>query len=131
MKKILSFLKRYPLSILSIAAIWYGSFFSHPHTPLDDLTLFDKWAHMVMYCTAGIAVWYEYSKQHLNCRWINNFAVSSVGLLLMSGIIEILQEYCTNGVRHGDWLDMAANGIGVGISTIVGTLHKRHSQETA
>lgn len=39
--------------------------------------------------------------------------------ILFSGIIEILQEYCTS-YRGGDWLDFAANTTGVIIASLVG-----------
>ena len=40
----------------------------------------------------------------------------------MSGILELLQEYCTGGLRSGDWMDFAANIIGVILAAIFGSL---------
>ncbi|WP_253952412.1 hypothetical protein [Xylanibacter muris] len=40
--------------------------------------------------------------------------------VIMSGAIELLQEYCTNGRRSGDWLDFAANIAGVTIAAVFG-----------
>lgn len=40
----------------------------------------------------------------------------------MSVVIEILQEYCTGGRRSGDWLDFAANAIGVTLGNVIGIL---------
>lgn len=40
--------------------------------------------------------------------------------VLMSGAIELLQEYCTYGRRSGDWLDLAANAAGVTLASIFG-----------
>lgn len=48
----------------------------------------------------------------------------------MSGVIEILQEYCTGGRRSGDWLDFAANSIGATVGAVAGVgmvmLKRRH-----
>jgi hypothetical protein len=40
----------------------------------------------------------------------------------MSGVLELLQEYCTGGHRNGDWLDFAANTLGVTLAVGVGLL---------
>jgi hypothetical protein len=39
----------------------------------------------------------------------------------MSGIIELIQEYCTEK-RNGDWIDLMANAIGVTLAAIAGTV---------
>ena len=48
------------------------------------------------------------------------FCLAWLAPILMSGVIEILQEYCTGGRRSGDWLDFAANTIGVTLGAIAG-----------
>jgi glycopeptide antibiotics resistance protein len=40
----------------------------------------------------------------------------------MSGLLELLQEYCTFGHRNGDWLDLAANTMGVTLGALIGLL---------
>ena len=40
--------------------------------------------------------------------------------ILMSGLIELLQAYCTGGTRSGDWIDLAANAIGVTMAAVLG-----------
>jgi hypothetical protein len=40
----------------------------------------------------------------------------------MSGIIELLQEYCTGGARSGEWLDLAANSAGITLAAVIGLL---------
>ena len=42
--------------------------------------------------------------------------------IVMGGILELLQEYCTGGCRYGDWLDAAANATGVILAAIIGLL---------
>jgi hypothetical protein len=40
----------------------------------------------------------------------------------MSGLLELLQAYCTGGHRNGDWLDFAANSLGVLLGAVFGLL---------
>ena len=42
-------LRHYPFSILTILAIWYLSFFTPPHTQLEEINNFDKLVHVCMY----------------------------------------------------------------------------------
>lgn len=44
----------------------------------------------------------------------------------MSGLIEILQATCTGGRRSGDWLDFAANTVGVTLAAVIGILAARY-----
>ena len=47
--------------------------------------------------------------------------------ILMSGLIELLQAYCTGGRRSGDWIDLAANATGVTLAALFGlALRKFH-----
>ena len=39
-------LRHYPFSILTVLAIWYLSFFTPPHTQLEEINNFDKLVHM-------------------------------------------------------------------------------------
>ncbi len=41
---------------------------------------------------------------------------------MMSGLIELLQAYCTGGRRSGDWLDFAANTAGATLAAVIGIL---------
>lgn len=40
-------LRHYPFSILTVLAIWYLSFFTPPHTQLEEINNFDKLVHVV------------------------------------------------------------------------------------
>ena len=42
----------------------------------------------------------------------------------MSGVIELLQAYATT-TRSGEWLDFAANTLGVCLGNVVGLLMRR------
>lgn len=119
------FLKKYPLSCLTLLAVLYLSFFTPPELPeLEDIRLIDKWTHMVMYGGLTLVILYEHFKQHgmvgmklktikaesLNWRLCRIIAFWFP--FILGGIIEILQEYCTNHRRSGDYLDWIADGLG-------------------
>ena len=122
MKKTLHYIRKYPFSIICISLIWILSltpFF--PKTPLNNVHLIDKWAHFVMYGgTCGI-LWIEYIRQHARPDYQKLFLWAWVAPIVMSGIIELLQEYCT-ATRNGDWLDLLANSIGVTIGAVFGLI---------
>ena len=42
-----------------------------------------------------------------------------VAPVLMSGLLELIQAYCTTN-RQGEWLDFAANTTGVTIGALIG-----------
>lgn len=126
MKKTLLFARKYPLSVLCFLTIWYLSFFTPPHTELDNVKFIDKWVHIVMYGGTCSMVWLEYLRSHRpSIDKAKLFLLAWLAPIVMSGIIELLQEYCTNGRRSGDWLDLAANATGVTFATIIGSLVAR------
>lgn len=112
----------YPISCLYMAFIWVLCFMDVPHTPLDNITLIDKWTHILMYAGTCATIWYEYVRRHDSTVRARVFLLAWLAPLVMSGLIEILQEYCTGGRRSGDWLDFAANAIGVTLGNVIGIL---------
>lgn len=112
----------YPISCLYMAFIWVLCFMDVPHTPLDNITLIDKWTHILMYAGTCATIWYEYLRRHDSIVRARVFLLAWLAPLVMSGLIEILQEYCTGGRRSGDWLDFAANAIGVTLGNVIGIL---------
>lgn len=112
----------YPISCLYMAFIWFLCFMDVPHTPLDNITLIDKWTHILMYAGTCATIWYEYLRRHDSIVRARVFLLAWLAPLVMSGLIEILQEYCTGGRRSGDWLDFAANAIGVTLGNVIGIL---------
>lgn len=126
-------LKRYPFSVALTIVIWVLCLIPiFPETPLDGISFIDKWTHLVMYGTFTIVIWWEYLRRHnkLNPRRLLLFAF--VAPILMSGLIELAQAYCTAGYRSGEWLDFAANTFGVVLGTMVGyscSMVLRHRQK--
>ena len=123
MKKTFDLLSAYPLSAICVAAIWILCFCTPPRTPLDDVPLMDKWTHLVMYGGTCSVMWAETLRSRRPFPGMRRMLVY-VWLcpVLMSGLIEILQAYCTGGRRSGDWLDFLANGIGATLGFAVGCM---------
>ena len=123
MNLIRHFAKKYPFSMVCIALIWILSltpFF--PETPLDNVQFIDKWVHILMYGGTFTVVWLEYYFKHRSYDWEKLFFWGWLAPILMSGILELLQEYCTFGHRNGDFLDLAANATGVTVAAVIGSV---------
>ena len=126
MPKTSHFVKNYPHSSLCIVLIWILSltpFF--PETPFNKVAFIDKWTHFVMYGGTCSVIWWEYLRRHRVLDYEKLFFYAWLCPVLMSGLLELLQEYCTAGHRNGDWLDFAANTTGVTIGALVGLLMNR------
>ena len=96
-----------------------------PETPLNNLTLFDKWVHISMYAVLCLVMWAEYLRHHEKLNKTRLFIGVFLAPLLMGGLIELAQANCTGGNRSGDWLDFAANSIGVVMGNLIGMLLAR------
>ena len=122
------FIKKYPFSDVCILLIWILSlvpFF--PETPLDDVKFIDKWVHIVMYGGTFLVLWIEYTIKHNRPDYEKLFFWGWLMPIIMGGVIELLQEYCTGGHRSGDWLDFAADATGVTLAALIGLLILRLS----
>jgi len=120
----------YPLTLLCLGLVWYLSLFiDMPETPMDDLPFIDKWTHLVMYGGACSAMWWEYGRCHSRLIAWKLVLFAWIGPVLMSGLIELLQKYCTT-TRSGEWLDFASNTIGVTLAVPIGLIfwHWRRSR---
>lgn len=116
------YIKKYPISLFLVVAIWTICLIPIPETPLDDVPMIDKWTHFVMYGSLCSVIFTEYANRHIKP---NNKRLAIGGVLLpiiMGGLIELAQAYCTGGNRSGDWMDWIANSIGVMIGTAIGSL---------
>ena len=123
MSFLLHFIRKYPISCILFAMIWYLSFFfTPPKTKLNEVEFIDKWVHVSMYGLTCLAVWIEYARQHLRPDHEKLFFWAWLSPIVMSGIIELLQEYATGGRRSGEWLDLAANSTGVTLAAVIGFL---------
>lgn len=116
------YIKKYPFSLFLVVAIWIICLIPIPETPLDDVPMIDKWTHFVMYGSLCSVIFAEYAYRHIKPN-IKHLAIGGVLLpIIMGGLIELAQAYCTGGNRSGDWMDWIANSIGVMIGTAIGSL---------
>ena len=119
---IMKSIRKYPVSLFLIAAIWTVCLMPIPETPLNDVPMMDKWTHFVMFGVLSLCIISEYVYRH---RKPKGWDVALVGMLLpfaMGGMIELAQAYCTGGNRSGDVMDWLADGIGVLIGAAIGSL---------
>lgn len=116
----LYYIKKYPVSLVVILAVIYLSFFKPPATGLGTIPHLDKVAHLCMYSGMSGMLWMEFLWAHrrdntpLWHAWIGAFLCP----VLFSGVVELLQEYCTT-YRGGDWLDFAANATGAVLASLI------------
>ena len=123
MKKLLQTVRKYPLSVLCVVVIWVLSLTPiFPETPLDNVAFIDKWTHLVMYGGFCSVIWFEYWRTHHVYDYEKLFFWAWLMPIVMSGVLELLQAYCTGGHRNGDWYDFLANSIGATLGSAVGLL---------
>ena len=83
----------------------------------------DKVVHICMYFGMSGMLWLEFLRAHRKDytpiwhAWVGAFICP----VLFSGIVELLQEYCTT-YRGGDWLDFAANTTGAVLASLAACL---------
>ena len=128
MRYILPYIRKYPLSCCCLAAIWVLCLAPIPETPLSHIRFIDKWTHIALYlCTCGV-IWTEYLRWHPLKNQTTTFSWKKIlrwgwlAPIIMSGLIELAQAYCTGGRRSGEWLDFLANSTGATLMLGVGTL---------
>lgn len=123
---IVRFAKHYPLSCLSAVGIWVLCLVPYfPETPLDDVSMVDKWTHIVLYAVLCVIVWAEYLRRHRTPNYHRLLWGAVVAPAAMGGLIELAQAYLTFGHRSGEWLDFAADGVGVLVGAAIGMLLAR------
>ena len=122
LQKTVQIAKKYPFSTCCLVLIWILSFYPFPEMEdLEDVPFVDKWTHIVMYGGTCCVIWTEYIRQHLTLDGEKLFFYAWLLPILMSGVIELLQEHCTT-YRGGEWLDLAANSTGVTLAVVYGLL---------
>ena len=117
----LYYIKKYPVSLFIILTVIYLSFFKPPSTEISKIPNIDKVVHICMYfgmsgnAVAGVSSRSPERQRPLWHAWAGAFVCP----VLFSGMVELLQEYCTT-YRGGDWLDFAANTTGAVLASMVG-----------
>ena len=115
----IQYLKKYPLTWLTIATILYLSFFKPPQTDMEEIPGIDKLVHICMYGGLCFLLWIEYLRTHSVILWKRIIIGGILFPIAFSGCIELAQSYLTEH-RGGDWLDLIANTTGILLAALVG-----------
>ena len=113
------FIRKYPLSLLVIAAILFLSLFNPPKTKLDPITGIDKIVHTGMYLGLELILWFEYLRHHENLNRVKILIFGIIAPIVLGGLMEIAQMKLTQN-RSGEWADFFADIIGVLIGSAIG-----------
>ena len=122
--KLTIWLKSHPISVILVLAIWYLSLFTPPKTELDSVRFIDKWTHLLMYGSLAFILWVEDWRARRRPAPALRVLCLYLAPVAMSGIIELVQAYCTTN-RSGDWADFAANATGALLGIALGGLATR------
>lgn len=110
----------HPLSCLAAVAIWVACLMPIPETPLENVRFIDKYVHILMYACLCMLVWGEYFYLHKHTKPTTLLIGTVLIPIAMGGLVELAQAFCTGGRRSGDWLDFAADVVGVAVAAIIG-----------
>lgn len=113
MRLIITLIKRYLLTLLTLILILCLTFYKPPYMERTSKIIeLDKVAHFVMYFTLTGVFWYENFKITLKPKmlWMVIFAI--IVPVLFSGAMEYLQ-YKLTSYRSGDWADFVFNTVGI------------------
>ena len=111
----LSYIKKYPISLFIILTVIYLSFFKPPKTDLNEIPNLDKLVHICMYFGMSGMLWLEFLRAHRRDNtpmwhaWLGAFLCP----VLFSGSVELIKS------GGGDWLDFAANSTGAILASLV------------
>lgn len=111
---------RYPATLLLVVVILLLSLLPIPDMNMGvEVPLADKWTHMVMYGVLTLVIWFDYKRSHQQYSFWRLLTFAFLAPIAMGGALELAQAYLTT-CRSGEWLDFAANSIGVCIGTVGG-----------
>lgn len=116
--------KTFKYTFLCIILIWYLCLFKPPTLRTPMFGGFDKITHITMYLGTCSVFWFEYFRSSLHFSKLKLLIIAVIAPILMSGIIELSQEYLTT-YRSAEWLDFLANSTGV-ILALIGSVIYRH-----
>ena len=115
----ISFIRKYPLSLLIIASILFLSLFNPPKTKLDNISNIDKIVHVCMYGVLELVIWIEYLRHHSNLNWIRILFLGILAPIVLGGFLELAQMYLTQK-RSGEWADFIADSVVVLVGAVIG-----------
>ena len=120
--------KTYKFTLICIVLIWYLCLFKPPTLRIHTFEGFDKFTHIIMYLGTCSVFWFEYFRNSYRFSKTKLAMIAIIAPILMSGVIELCQEYLTT-YRSGDWYDFLANSSGV-LMAFIGALVYRKLKKT-
>lgn len=100
----------YRLSLTMVVGILFACLLPANKFPEISVAFIDKYTHAFLFMGISLVIWIESELASMSValqRW------SCIGAtLLLGGLIEVLQATTTT-TRSGDWLDFAADALGV------------------
>ena len=125
MRLIITLIKRYLLTLLTLILILCLTFYKPPYMERTSKIIeLDKVAHFVMYFTLTGVFCYENFNITLKPKmlWMVIFAI--IVPVLFSGAMEYLQ-YKLTSYRSGDWADFVFNTVGILFAALFSLLGTR------
>lgn len=121
--KIINFIINYWQSLAVALAIIIASLIPVPEVkPLEDVPLWDKWVHFLMYGGLCIVCWWNYFHNGNTLKTVGRWMTWIVIIpICLGGLLELAQAYLTT-CRSGEWMDFIADSIGALLALPIGML---------
>lgn len=133
-------MKHLPFTLFITFVILVLSLMPVPETPLSDVQFIDKWTHVAMYLGLSWAFCLDLylliraaRRENIEARLSHLILLTGalVYPIFLGGLTELLQAYCTNGMRSGEWLDWLADAVGALIGSLIGIIVLRRVADKA
>ena len=113
----LSYIKKYPVSLFIILAVIYLSFFKPPSTEISKIPNIDKIVHICMYFGMSGMLWLEFLRAHrrdhtpiwhrsfrLSCiiQWMCRIATGILHYLSRRRLVGLCRQYHRSGIGQSD-----------------------------
>ncbi|GHV10002.1 membrane protein [Bacteroidia bacterium] len=116
---IIQSLKKYGLSGLLCIVILILCLMNTQDFPEAPMSNFDKLVHTILFlAVSGVVFFDNTARLKIKISERRLFLGSLIFPIVFSGLIEILQEYCTL-YRTGDWMDWVFDSVGAATGWII------------
>lgn len=127
-----SFIHYYWRTVIVLMVIFLLSTLSFSSTDSIKLVRFphsDKVAHFLFYLGLGGVLYFDFQKDRLlRPRYDAMLWILFASGVVYGGVIELVQMYCTT-TRSGEWLDWAADIVGLAVGMGIGQLFFRKKSD--
>ena len=84
----LYYFRKYPVSLIIVAIIFYLSFFTPPKTDVEEIPYIDKVVHICMYGGLCFIIWIEYLRNHKAINWNAQIPAAVTGWIFWQTALE-------------------------------------------